>query len=233
MGIRSSRAAQTRGVTCAWAASPRRRGARLTTCGLAACAALLIGAGPAQAVNYIVDSTGDGSDVAAGNGLCATVSATCTLRAAMEDAQALGGTNTITLVGLPDPSTIDLGSALPTISGQTLTITGAGQDALTVRRVSGGDYPIFTTNASDVSIAGMTITNGRAVPQGGPVLGGGIYSVFGSLELDRRRGRRQRCGDDVIPGSRSSWRGRGWRRPGRGRPTPTGGCVEFLASGAP
>ena len=83
------------------AASVRRRGARLATCGLAACAALLIGAGPAQAVNYVVDSTGDGSDVSAGNGVCATVSATCTLRAAMEDAQALGGTNTITLVGLP------------------------------------------------------------------------------------------------------------------------------------
>jgi len=74
---------------------------------------------------------------------------------------------------LPDPSTIDLGRALPTISGQTLTITGAGQDALTVRRVS-GDYPIFTTSASDVSISGMTITQGRAVPQGGPVVGGGI-----------------------------------------------------------
>lgn len=96
----------------------------------------------------------------------------------------MGGTNTITLLGLPDPSTIDLGSALPTISGQTLTITGAGQDALTVRRVSGGDYPIFTTSVSDVSIAGMTITQGRAVPQGGPVFGGGIYSFAGSLELD-------------------------------------------------
>jgi hypothetical protein len=98
---------------------------------------LLIGAGPAYAVNYVVGSTADGPDINAGDGVCATALATCTLRAAMQDAQALGGTNTITLFGLPDPSTIDLGSALPTISGQTLTIVGAGQDALTVRRFSG------------------------------------------------------------------------------------------------
>jgi hypothetical protein len=182
--IGSSRAARTCPVRRASAAGARRRGARLATGGLAACAALLIGAGPAQAVNYVVDSTGDGSDATPGNGVCATASATCTLRAAMQDAQALGGTNQITLLGLPHPSTIDLGSALPTISGQTLTITGAGQDALTVRRVSGGDYPIFTTSASDVSISGMTITQGRAVPQGGPVFGGGIYSLGGRLELD-------------------------------------------------
>ena len=145
---------------------------------------LLIGAGPAYAANYVVDSTADGPDVAPGVGGCATAAATCTLRAAMEDAQALGGTNTITLFGLPAPSTINLGSALPTISSQTLTIVGAGQDALTVRRVSGGDYPIFTTNASAVIIRGMTITQGRAVPQGGQVLGGGIYSLAGSLDLE-------------------------------------------------
>ena len=184
MRIGSSRAARSGGAARASAATARRRGARLTTCGLAACAALLIGAGPAQAVNYVVNSTGDGSDVTPGNGVCATASATCTLRAAMQDAQALGGTNTITLLGLPDPSTIDLGSALPTISGQTLTITGRGQHALTVRRASGGDYPIFTTSVSAVTIRGMTITQGRAVPQGGPVFGGGIYSYAGSLDLE-------------------------------------------------
>ena len=184
MGIRSNRAAQTCGIARGRAASARRRGARLGACGLAACALLLTGAGPAYAVNYAVNSTADGSDVVPGNGVCATALATCTLRAAMQDAQALGGTNTITLLGLPDPSTIDLGSALPTISGQTLTIVGAGQDALTVRRVSGTDFPIFTTNVSAVTIRGMTITQGRAVPQGGPVFGGGIYSFAGSLDLE-------------------------------------------------
>jgi CSLREA domain-containing protein len=184
VGIGPSRVARTCGATRASAASARRRGARLATCGLAACAALLIGAGPAQAVNYVVNSTGDGSDVTPGNGVCATASATCTLRAAMQDAQALGGTNTITLLGLPDPSTIDLFSALPTISGQTLTITGRGQHALTVRRAAGGDYSIFTSSVSDVSISGMTITNGRALAPNGIVQGGGIYSFAGSLELD-------------------------------------------------
>ena len=142
-------------------------------------------AGPAYAVNYVVGSTADGPDMNPGDGVCATAAATCTLRAAMQDAQALGAANTITLLGLPDPSTIDLGSPLPTISGQTLTIVGAGQDALTVRRASGGDYPIFKAMGGDVTIRGMTVTQGRAVAQGGPVVGGGgIYSVGGSLKLE-------------------------------------------------
>jgi Ca2+-binding RTX toxin-like protein len=163
----------------------------MAACGLAACAALLTGAGPAHAANYIVNSTADGPDTTTlGDGVCDSGSGACTLRAAMQDAQALGGTNTITLLGLPDPSTLNPGSARPTIAGQTLTITGAGPDALTVRRDSGGDYSIFTVVpsgmvASNVSIRGMTITNGRAAgsPSGYPA-GGGIYSLAGSLELD-------------------------------------------------
>ncbi len=188
MDTESIRAAQISGVS-GWTASARRAGARLAACGLAACALALIGAGPAHAADYFVDSTADGPDLNPGNGLCATAIGECTLRAAMQETQAQAGADTINLLGLSDPSTIDLGSALPTISGQTLTITGAGQDALTVRRNSGGDYSIFTIVptdiASNVSIAGMTITNGRAVgsPSGFPA-GGGIYSFAGSLELD-------------------------------------------------
>src|SRR5262245_41504058 len=49
--------------------------------------AVLLG-GPAGALTFTVDSTGDGSDTSAGDGVCVATSGGCTLRAAMEEANA-------------------------------------------------------------------------------------------------------------------------------------------------
>ncbi len=62
----------------------------------------LIAVGPAQSVladTFTVNSNGDGHDVTPGNGICETAfgNGTCTLRAAIEEANALGGANTITV----------------------------------------------------------------------------------------------------------------------------------------
>jgi CSLREA domain-containing protein len=73
-------------------------------------------AGVARPATFTVDDTADMVDQTPGDGICATAAATCTLRAAIQEANALPGADTIEiwqdLVGNP-----------------TLTIAGAGEDA--------------------------------------------------------------------------------------------------------
>lgn len=58
-----------------------------------------------RADTFIVDVTGDTGDANPGDGFCADVSGDCTLRAAVEEANALAGDDTITF-SVPDNSTI-------------------------------------------------------------------------------------------------------------------------------
>src|SRR6187455_78931 len=51
----------------------------------------------AQADTYTVDSTVDAVDATPGNGTCATAAGKCTLRAAVQEANAHAGADTITL----------------------------------------------------------------------------------------------------------------------------------------
>ncbi|MBM4425155.1 MAG: CSLREA domain-containing protein [Chloroflexi bacterium] len=51
---------------------------------------------PARAASFIVNSTADAVDVAPGNGVCETATAgQCTLRAAIQEANALAGDDSI------------------------------------------------------------------------------------------------------------------------------------------
>jgi CSLREA domain-containing protein len=80
---------------------------------------------PAHATaTFIVKSTGDAPDTAPGDGACVTAGGPCTLRAAIQEANALAGSDTINFdIGAGVPS-IALGSPLPTITGQVV-IEGA------------------------------------------------------------------------------------------------------------
>src|SRR3990172_8219355 len=71
------------------------------------------GAALAPAITITVDSTIDAVDAVPGNGVCATAGSVCTLRAAIQEANALAGDNTITVPG----------------GTYTLTIAGTGEDA--------------------------------------------------------------------------------------------------------
>ena len=76
------------------------------------------------AATFVVDDVGDASDAAAGNGTCATAGAVCTLRAAIEEANALAGADIIDFsIAGGGPHTISPGSDLPTIN-EALTIDG-------------------------------------------------------------------------------------------------------------
>jgi len=95
-------------------------------CGLAAGLVVSTPFAPtAQAASFVVNNLGDAADANVGDGICATASSVCTLRAAIEEANANGATaDTITLTAwLPF-----LSSGNTTIAGanQTLTIDGPG-----------------------------------------------------------------------------------------------------------
>ncbi|MFB0537808.1 MAG: CSLREA domain-containing protein, partial [Anaerolineae bacterium] len=83
----------------------------------------------AQADTFTVDSTGDGDDVAPGDGTCADAGGNCTLRAAIMESNALaaGAPHTIAFnVGGGGVQTISPGSALPMIA-RPVTIDGTTQ----------------------------------------------------------------------------------------------------------
>jgi CSLREA domain-containing protein len=159
---------------------------------------------------FVVNDNGDAADLNIGNGSCDTNAAAgdqCTLRAAIQEANAIFGNDTITFILAPG-STITLNAALPDIFGN-LTITGPGSSQLTVTRSTAGGTPefrIFSTNNVTVGISGLTITNGKT-PNGDPGAtsggsaphGGGIWQSNGALTLT----------DVVITGNRSGNGGEG------------------------
>jgi CSLREA domain-containing protein len=157
--------------------------------------AVLSAPGRALALNFTVNSSADTHDVSPGDGVCATASTVCTLRAAVEEANALGGADRITIPAM----TITLtNGALPVAS--EVTIAGAGAST-----IIDANHESRAITASDYAIAinDLTIRNGTAV-DGGCILstavltltrvllttcsatanGGAIFHSLGSLSLD-------------------------------------------------
>jgi CSLREA domain-containing protein len=111
----------------------------------------------------------------------------CTLREAINAANALSGDDVIAF--LPGVSgTIQLASALPALSSD-ITLQGPGSGVVTVRRNTGGTYRIFTVSngfstGPTVTISGLTIANGRAAAGAFPTSsGGGILSDHANLTV--------------------------------------------------
>jgi len=143
---------------------------------------------------FTVNSLADTPDAVPGNGICADAGGLCTLRAALQEANAFAGDDTI---NFSVTGAINLTSALPTVSSN-INMNGPGSSSLTVRRDTGGDYRIFFLDNRIVSISGMTITNGKtpdAVAGSGQFggSGGGISQAGGELTLT----------DVIITGNRT------------------------------
>jgi CSLREA domain-containing protein len=85
-----------------------------------------IAAHQAQAATFVVNGTGDAGDAVAGNGVCATAGGVCTLRAAIQEANALAGADTITFSVGSGLQSIAPASALPVISTE-IDIDGTTQ----------------------------------------------------------------------------------------------------------
>lgn len=135
-----------------------------------AVALLVIGAAAANANTYVVNSTGDQPLYGNRLGLCETApfNGVCTLRAAIQDSNAVGGANTITFnIPTSDPGysngiwTIDLRTAPPDITA-SVNINGLGAKTLFVSHQGDPNtdtpFPIFSiTTTGTVNISNLTV----------------------------------------------------------------------------
>ena len=136
----------------------------------------------AYGATFTVDSTDDDVDVNPGDGVCSTAIGVCTLRAAIQESNAVRGlpTDQINLPANANPYILSLGELQILDS---LFINGDGADSTTID----GDNKdrVFFIHAgpeSQVKISGVTIRNGsKAHVIDEP--GGGIYIFSGSVYL--------------------------------------------------
>jgi hypothetical protein len=171
----------------------RLRGAAIVVSGVLCFA----GAQAAQAEVFVVNSTADVPVAKLGEHVCVSTADTCTLRAAVQEADIDGGTNTIVVppgdYKLTIPPTPEAGFVGPNLASSgnlnipdgTLTIVGAGARKTTID----GDHldRVFAIDApAVVSISDMTITGGDSTGGGTSKeidMGGGIYNT-GTLTLN-------------------------------------------------
>lgn len=137
-----------------------------------------------RAATFVVTSTADAVDAVPGDGVCATAAATCTLRAAIQEANALSGADTITLpAGVYTLALLGAGEDASAtgdldITGD-LTITGAPSGQTTV--IANGIDRVFDIFApAVVTLSRLTIQSGNAT--GTDMPGGGIRNA-GALTL--------------------------------------------------
>ncbi len=137
---------------------------------LATAALLLPWPGSAWAATFNVNDLTDAVDAAPGNGVCATARGTCTLRAAVQETNALGGTDQINLaVGVHEltiPGLDEDNSATGDLDvTKNLTIKGVNAylsviDANGIDRVL--DQVTTAANPRTLALADLTITGGDA-----------------------------------------------------------------------
>lgn len=110
--------------------------------------------------SFTVDTTADAPDGDPGDGACAAAGGLCSLRAAIEESNALGSPH---VVEVPAGTyTLTTGIAL-TIEGQ-LTLNGAGMDQTIIQAADepkATDFGVVDIVSGVVEISGVTIRNGR------------------------------------------------------------------------
>src|SRR6266853_209174 len=158
---------------------------RFQLCRLIAWAALSLVAAPGHAVTFVVNTTADTADAVPGDGKCADSSNACSLRAAVQEANALAGADTIQL----GAATYVLSGAAgddAAVSGDLditgdLTLTGAGTASTIID--GGGVDRVLDIDPSgagvSVTIANLTVRGGNAAGEAG----GGIRNR-GTLSLN-------------------------------------------------
>src|SRR6478735_854969 len=140
---------------------------------VAVLAAFALAASPATAVTFNVDSDADLHDAIPGNGLCKSSAGTCTLRAAIEEANSLMG---------PDEVDVPAGTYALSIAQNlsvtsNLTITGTAGARSTTLNINGVNAALVL-NGSGVFVNGLAITG--ATGTGAPLdIQGGEATLTG------------------------------------------------------
>jgi hypothetical protein len=130
-------------------------------------------AAPAQAATFNVNSLADGFDDVVGDGVCATAGAVCTVRAAVEEADAGAAVDEIVL----GPGVHSLSSSL-SVSNNDVTIRGAGAAATTINQTTSGERVLAILNSTSV-VRDLALSGGSP-----PLAGGGLFvDVTGSQSV--------------------------------------------------
>lgn len=107
------------------------------------------------AASFTVDSVADESDAAPGDGICAGASGACTLRAAIQEANATAGSNSIGFsIPGPGPHVIQLASPFPAVT-EPAVIDGA-----TEPDYAGSPVVVLDGSAAGERASGLTIAGG-------------------------------------------------------------------------
>jgi CSLREA domain-containing protein len=166
-------------------------------CRMALALALILLIAPALPTHaettFTVTSEADANDTNPGDGSCADETGACTLRAAISEANDLGGADTITLPAGTYTLTIAGSGESSNATGDLdirsdITINGAGADVTFIQAgtdsTNGIDRVFHVVSGAEATISGVTIRYGKApdsTNQGGRH-GGGIYNA-GTLTI--------------------------------------------------
>jgi CSLREA domain-containing protein len=140
---------------------------------------------PAQAAVFTVNSSADAVDVNPGNGVCETApgNGVCTLRAAIQEANALAGADEVILPSLPSPNSYLLTIATELGINGNLTITGGGASTTIIdgnKSVRPNGRVLVIGSGITVNINGVTIRNGGTGITGGGIFNGGTLTLTNS-----------------------------------------------------
>ncbi len=153
-------------------------------------------------VTFVVNSTLDAVDTIPGNGICATAGAACTLRAAIQEANAQGGLGryvitlpaalyTLTIAGRGEfnGATGDLNIQ----RGKTITIDGASAATTTID--ANGVDRAFQSFGGSLTLNGVTVQNGNPL-----TAFGGCFYVGSSAALVLNRATVKSCNSGTSSG---------------------------------
>jgi CSLREA domain-containing protein len=126
----------------------------------------------ATGATFVVNSTVDAVDAVPGDGVCAAAGGDCTLRAAVEEANALAGAHVITLPAGTYVLTIDV---LSVALSKNITIDGAGQATTFVD--GNGQHGVFAVSGGSLTLSGLTVQHGLN-SDGGGILVTGVVGVY-------------------------------------------------------
>jgi CSLREA domain-containing protein len=151
-------------------------GIRVLLIALAAMVAMIpLQSSRAHAITFTVNSRGDEADAAEGDGVCedATGNSTCTLRAAIQEANATGGDAPVLIAfdiakGEKKVTAIVPATALPTLTRASVTIDGTTQPGSTCGSLWDGVVPTWSIrlDGASASFDGLTINAGAATVRG-------------------------------------------------------------------
>lgn len=145
---------------------------------------LLLAALPATAqTTFTVTSPDEGGDINPGDGLCQSINAACTLRAAIEEANASSDSEILvefSLSGAP-PYTIDVNSSLR-IDRDNVTIDGTTQSTASDPEIEldgdGGNHGAFVIEGDSNEIRGLSIID---FGDGGIFIDGNLNAIVDNL----------------------------------------------------